>query len=264
MLTKTCGAEFFGLLWGTWFSITLHDVRFAVDSVYERACKIIQLCCLVSFSLVGSQFEPGGDAKDDNNLNFRILCVTLAVTRGLLCIQYAIVLFYCKRARFNKLVMPLAANAALYLITTATFGLMTLAFSNEGEYIRNIYLVWYAAMFLEILLTLAISSIWRMVSFKLTHLAERLALLTLIVIGEGAIGVTKTVSMILGKGLDAEYFALIFVIVLVSTREKNSEKRLGMLILVQIITFLFMLHFDNVPKGRLTLSQLLIYWCALG
>ncbi len=46
-------------------SITLHDVRFAVDSVYERACKIIRFVIFVGFALVGSSFNPGG--KEHNN-----------------------------------------------------------------------------------------------------------------------------------------------------------------------------------------------------
>lgn len=55
-----------------------------------------------------------------------------------------------------------------------------------------------------------------MLSFKKTHLMERMSLLTLIVIGEGAIGVTKTVSRMMGKsGLDVESCFLIMCIILV-------------------------------------------------
>jgi low temperature requirement protein LtrA len=39
-----------------------------------------------------------------------------------------------------------------------------------------------------------ISSFWRMLSFKESHLNERLALLTIIIIGEGVIGVTKGIG----------------------------------------------------------------------
>jgi hypothetical protein len=41
-----------------------------------------------------------------------------------------------------------------------------------------------------------IAIIWRIVSFKYTHLVERLQLLTLIIIGEGIIGMVKSVSCI--------------------------------------------------------------------
>ncbi len=38
--------------------------------------------------------------------------------------------------------------------------------------------------------------IWRIVSFKYTHIVERLQLLTLIIIGEGIIGMIKSVACI--------------------------------------------------------------------
>jgi hypothetical protein len=44
----------FGILWETWFQITLHDVRFARDSLYERICKNIQLIVFVGVALVGA------------------------------------------------------------------------------------------------------------------------------------------------------------------------------------------------------------------
>src|SRR5690242_15636863 len=52
---------FFGILWATWFQITLHDVRFARDSIYERICKTIQFITFVGLALVGSSFNPIGD-----------------------------------------------------------------------------------------------------------------------------------------------------------------------------------------------------------
>ncbi|EKG13809.1 Low temperature requirement A, partial [Macrophomina phaseolina MS6] len=71
-----------------------------------------------------------------------------------------------------------------------------------------------------------------MLSFKKTHLVERMGLLTLIVIGEGAIGVTKTVSKMMGKyGLDVEGTLLVVCIVLV-------------------LVFLFLTYFDNTPHGH--------------
>jgi hypothetical protein len=50
---------FFGILWSAWFQVTLHDVRFARDSIYERICKIVQFIVFVGLALVGSGFNPG-------------------------------------------------------------------------------------------------------------------------------------------------------------------------------------------------------------
>lgn len=49
---------FFAIIWSTWFQVTLHDVRFSRDSVYERICKVIQMIVFVGFALVGSKFQP--------------------------------------------------------------------------------------------------------------------------------------------------------------------------------------------------------------
>jgi low temperature requirement protein LtrA len=49
----------------------------------------------------------------------------------------------------------------------------------------------------EALAIIAISCVWRVVSFKHTHLVERIGLLTLIIMGEGIIGLAESVSTIL-------------------------------------------------------------------
>jgi low temperature requirement protein LtrA len=97
------------------------------------------------------------------------------------------------------------------------FAAMTPAFKNEADHsMRLVYIVWYIVMVLEGVGVILISCIWRMMSFKKTHLMERMSLLTIIVIGEGAIGVTKTVSRMMGKhGLEVEGCFLIMCIIVV-------------------------------------------------
>lgn len=48
----------------------------------------------------------------------------------------------------------------------------------------------------EAIAVVAISSLWRVVSVKHTHLVGRVGLLTLIVMGEGIIGMTKAVTYV--------------------------------------------------------------------
>jgi len=121
----------------------------------------------------------------------------------------------------------------IYAIGTGAFAGMTPAFAKEDVFThRLVYLVWYVVMLLEAICVIGISSIWRMLSFKKTHLMERMSLLTIIVIGEGAIGVTKTISRIMGKhGLDVEGCFLIMCII-------------GLLVLI------WALYFDNFPHGH--------------
>jgi low temperature requirement protein LtrA len=105
----------------------------------------------------------------------------------------------------------------IYAVSTGAFAGMTPAFrEDEGNAYRLVYLVWYAVMILEAICVITISCFWRMLSFKKTHLMERMSLLTIIVIGEGAIGVTKTVSRIMGKkGLEVEGCFLIMCIIVI-------------------------------------------------
>lgn len=56
------------------------------------------------------------------------------------------------------------------------------------------HILWWTILPIESIIIVTISSVWRMLSFKATHMNERLSLLTMIIIGEGVIGATKTVG----------------------------------------------------------------------
>ena len=85
---------------------------------------------------------------------------------------------------------------AIYAVAACVFAAMTPAFKTDDTSKRLVYLVWYIMMALEAIGVIAISSFWRMLSFKKTHLMERMSLLTIIVIGEGAIGVAFQIGKV--------------------------------------------------------------------
>jgi low temperature requirement protein LtrA len=127
-----------------------------------------------------------------------------------------VVLFFTWRARYAKLYLPLGLMFLIYAVAMGAFAAMTPAFAGESKNHRLVYLVWYVVATLEAIAVVTISCCWRMLSFKKTHLMERMSLLTIIVIGEGAIGVTKTVSRLMGKhGLDVEGCFLIMCIIVI-------------------------------------------------
>ncbi|KAE9987055.1 hypothetical protein EG328_003837 [Venturia inaequalis] len=222
---------FFAVIWSTWFQITLHDVRFSLDSVCERICKVIQMSVFVAFALIGSKFQPDSKKASDNT-NFRLLCYSLAVSRFLFGIQYSVVWIFCARRKFKNLLLPVGLCLLSFFAAGGIFLGMSVAFTEKVAMTsRPIFAIWWVVMFLEGIIIITISCKWRMLSFKATHLVERMGLLTLIVIGEGAIGVTKTVAKVLGKGTTIEGAALICSIVL-------------------LLFFLWMLYFDNQPKTR--------------
>jgi low temperature requirement protein LtrA len=206
---------FFAIIWVTWFHTVLYDVRFENDSIFSRVCKTVNMIVFVGFALVGSSFAPG--TAEGHNTNFRILCYTLVMSRMLFAIQYTVVGIIVGRANRTDLFLPVFLNVFVYVVAAGAFAAMIPAFAeNKPVASENaIYSVWWIVMLVETIATIAVSSIWRMMSFKKTHLVERMGLLTLIVIGEGAIGVTKTISRMMGKtGLDPEGCGLILCIVL--------------------------------------------------
>jgi hypothetical protein len=95
----------------------LFDVRFAVDSVFERACKVVQLVTMIGFSSVGPQFDPN---VTKNVKVFRTLTVLLLISRALLAIQYAIVTAYVARKR-KEATKPLILIVLIFVITSATY-----------------------------------------------------------------------------------------------------------------------------------------------
>jgi len=207
---------FFSILWSSWYQITLHDVRFARDSVYERVCKTIQFGCFVALALVGSGFYPG--SVKSNNTNFRILCYTLMSMRVLSTVQYAVVFIFTARAgqRYRKLLIPLGLHIATFAIAAVVFGSLVPGYPRGEEHNQGTYAAWWVVMLFEGISILITASKWRMLSFKKTHIVERMGLLTLIVVGEGAIGATKTIGRLMGKGgLDLEACGFVLCIVLV-------------------------------------------------
>jgi low temperature requirement protein LtrA len=236
---------FFAIIWATWFHTVLHDVRFENDSIYSRACKTTIMIAFVGFALVGSAFAPGTDRGD--NTSFRILCYTLVLSRALFALQYLVVGIFVVRARRADLYLPLFLNVLTYVVAAAVFAGLIPLFPNDKKATaeNGIYSVWWIVMAAETVATISISCVWRMLSFKKTHLVERMGLLTLIVIGEGAIGVTKTISRLMGKsgGLEPEASGLVLCIVL-------------------ILVGTWMIYFDNHPHGHFgTIRQQV--WSAL-
>jgi low temperature requirement protein LtrA len=102
----------------------------------------------------------------------------------------------------------------MFILTAALFLGMAIGFSKTTTP-SNLYVGWYVGFIFELIGTIGITSTWTTLSFKMTHVDERMALLTLIVIGEGAIGVTKTIAKLNKESLNADGCILTFCIILV-------------------------------------------------
>jgi low temperature requirement protein LtrA len=191
---------FFSLLWLTWYQVSLYDVRFSADSVFERVAKAIHFGVMVGFAVIGPQWKPGQEIGDYKI--YKAFGLMLMVSRLTLFCQYGVTLIYTKK--YKKTIVPLGMVMASTLLAAILYGALTPTFpkemiDGEGDLIArksNVYIAWYIIALSETVLTVTVSCHWRIISFKGTHMVQRMSLLTLIVLGEGIIVICKSISKI--------------------------------------------------------------------
>jgi low temperature requirement protein LtrA len=187
---------FFSLLWLTWYQVSLYDVRFSADSVFERVAKAIHFGVMVGFAVIGPQWKPGQEIADYKI--YKAFGLMLMVSRLTLFCQYGVTLLYTKK--YKKTVVPLAMVMASTLLAAVLYGVLTPTFPknvfNAMPQKSNVYIAWYVIALSETILTVVVSCVWRIISFKGTHMVQRMSLLTLIILGEGIIVICKSISKI--------------------------------------------------------------------
>ncbi|KAL1601471.1 hypothetical protein SLS60_006386 [Paraconiothyrium brasiliense] len=233
--TLTAYVGFFSLLWLTWYQVSLYDVRFSTDSVFERVAKAIHFGVMVGFAVIGPQWKPGQEIYDYKI--YKAFGLILMVSRITLFTQYAVTLLYVRK--YKKTVIPLGIIMASTLLAAILYGALTPAFPKEKLDLEgfllpqksNVYIAWYIIALCETLTTVAVSCIFRVISFKGTHMVQRMSLLTLIILGEGIIVVCKSISKIVKN----EFLWTAAVV--------------GQIIAaVLVIYFLYMLYFDRMQE----------------
>lgn len=158
------------------------------------------------------------------------MCFALLLSRAWLALQYTVTAISCSKAPHRKLQLrlPLALNAALFASVAGIFGGLFADFSNVEKNLTYVIIGLYIVLIVELLGALSISMIWRRVSFKATHIGERLGLLGLIIIGEGVIGTTKTITRTMGKSgplfaESAQMFCIVLILVSYGSRIISSN-----------------------------------------
>ncbi|KAH7392951.1 hypothetical protein BKA66DRAFT_411624 [Pyrenochaeta sp. MPI-SDFR-AT-0127] len=117
---------FFSLLWLTWYQVSLYDVRFSTDSVFERIAKAVHFGVMVGFAVIGPQWKPGQEHNDYKI--YRAFGLILMVSRLTLTAQYGVTLWYTKK--FKKTLIPLVLVMGMSLIAAIIYGALTTAFPN--------------------------------------------------------------------------------------------------------------------------------------
>ncbi|OAL55498.1 hypothetical protein IQ07DRAFT_607828 [Pyrenochaeta sp. DS3sAY3a] len=213
---------FFSLLWLTWYQVSLYDVRFSTDSVFERFAKALHFGTMVGFAVIGPQWRPGQDHGD--YYIYRAFGLILMVSRLTLAAQYGVTLWFTKK--YNKTILPLLLVTGMSLIAALIYGALTAAFPRTrydvlGREIlqpSSVYIAWYVVGISETVVTVVG-----------THMIQRMSLLTLIILGEGIIVICKSISRIVKN----DYLWTVPVV--------------GQIIAaVLIIYFLYMLYFDRI------------------
>ncbi|KAI4624491.1 hypothetical protein J4E83_004166 [Alternaria metachromatica] len=227
---------FFALLWLTWYSNSLYDVRFTADCIFERIAKALHFGVMVGFAVVGPAWEPG---KPTSSLQkYQVLSFILMVSRLVLAAQYSVTLFFVRKHK--KTVLPLSLVIGSTLIAALMYGSITGALPKETcnlelgvckQFTTKVHYAWYIISAAEIVITVGISCYWRVISFKGTHIVQRMSLLTLIILGEGIIVVCKAISKIVKNG------------------SQFDTQLTGQIVSsVLIIYLLYMLYFDRMHE----------------
>jgi len=147
---------------------------------------------MVGFAVVG----PDWHTIDVVDLGaFRIFSLILMASRFVLALQYLSTLWFVRA--YRQYYLPLALTIAVHFIAAIIFLRMHYMFPDGQGQTSIAYMVWYIVSILETIGILTISGIWRIITFDRTHMVQRMSLLTLIILGEGIIIITKALSYIL-------------------------------------------------------------------
>ncbi|KAG8669817.1 hypothetical protein FPOAC1_009216 [Fusarium poae] len=178
---------YFTVLWITWLTTSLYDVRFVTDSIFERVARGIHLGVMVGFAVVAPKFKP----EDQDMKTMRTFSIILMVSRLALAIEYASILWHIRK--FKKQALPMLLQIGLNFVLAMIYLGTTFRFTNH---ISNVYITWYVLAAVELVLTFILAYIFPVLSFQGTHLMKRMGLLTVIIVGDGIITICKSVVTI--------------------------------------------------------------------
>jgi low temperature requirement protein LtrA len=229
---------FFTLIWFTWFGTILFDVRFAVDSWFIRLSKACSLGVMALFAMTLVPFQFG---EETFGHDLQKLSLILMASRLFLVIQYAVVMIAVQiRHPDRRSMWPFLATMTTSFIAAIIF----LGTYWEGApHWGGSLIIWWTTSAVEATVLLLISCQSVSMSFDQTNLVERMGALTLIIMGEGIIGMTESISSIL------------------KTSPTVSGSTIGVTIAVMLTCyFIWMLYFDHTdtvdePGERVTKSS---------
>ena len=128
---------FFTILWMTWWNTTLYDVRFATDSILERLFKCVHFGVMTAFVFCGPIFDRY-DKKDDSRA-FDSFAITMVLSRAILAIQYAIVMWQSRG--YKNALLPLGLTVLVNALAAIAFGITAIVFPIDSIAWHNL-VIW--------------------------------------------------------------------------------------------------------------------------
>jgi hypothetical protein len=154
--------------------VTMYDVRFSTDSIFERVAHTCHFGVMAGLAVIGPLFDT--DQLDFSTM--QQLSLILMASRCVLFLQYSSTLYFSWRYQSTRL--PLVA--VLGSLAVAVILYLSLSFAFMTNSAPKGYIAWYIIAVFEVGANIAIGGVWHVVSFKGTHLTERMTCLTLIIV----------------------------------------------------------------------------------
>ncbi|KAH7160951.1 hypothetical protein EDB81DRAFT_332783 [Dactylonectria macrodidyma] len=184
---------YFGILWITWLTVSLYDVRFVTDSIFERIARAVHLGVMIGFAVVAPNFKPA----DQNLQTMRTMSLILCVSRFCLFVEYGSILWHIRK--YKKPRLPMLLQIGVNFVASMVYLGITFRFRHGNS---QVYLAWYIISAAEIVLTFGLATVFPVLSFTGTHLMKRMSTMTILFLGDGVVIVAQSVVTIV-KSPDA-------------------------------------------------------------
>ncbi|KAL0079676.1 bacterial low temperature requirement A protein-domain-containing protein [Phycomyces blakesleeanus] len=168
--------SWFVITWWAWTASSLYTARFDTDDVLHHIWKLIEMCAVIGMA-----------GTSDHFLNSRGYVYGYLVLKAVLVLEYSIVFVVALMAR-SKSRLALSFYVGANVISMIIWGCSLLIIDKEIH-----RLLWYLGVLAELLVNVIVRGD-KTLSWAASHLAERLGLLSLIVLGENLMGLVKLVA----------------------------------------------------------------------
>ncbi|KAH8429949.1 uncharacterized protein LDX57_007622 [Aspergillus melleus] len=152
---------------------------------------------MVGFASAGTRFTT--HVRDENVWAFQSLSLLLGGSRILLALQYTVNILFV-RQHMRHAARGVFLIATTLFITSLVYLGMFFTFKAQLGVHPYIWTVWFALFGLEMWVVMGVSCVTPGIGLQDTHLNVRMGLLTLIIIGEGVISITRIVNKTVRPG----------------------------------------------------------------